>query len=69
MKEDGSIQVIPISEEYRRNYDRIFGRSNYSPGPDGKCTVERASLTCACCCFNKNGECTVVPEKEDSNAD
>ena len=65
MREDGSIQVIPVSEEYRRKYDRVFSKAPLND--DEPCTVERGSVACACCRFNLDGVCTrqVTKENED----
>ena len=67
MREDGSVQVIPVSEEYRRNYDRVFSKL-----PDDEpCTVERGSIKCTCCIYNVDGFCTHAPtlKKEEEDSD
>lgn len=51
MNENGQIQVIPISEEYRRNYDRIFRDDKWFSGREG---LEK-KLPTLCCHFNVSG--------------
>jgi hypothetical protein len=42
MREDGSVQVIPISEKYRKNWEQVFGVK-----ANGDLTVELLHETAA----------------------